>query len=128
VIGNPASPSTPLFLHSLEVAGNKLGLAVMLKPAANHDEIERALRDAGRDRQAGIVAPPDLLALAERKAIISLTAEAGIPAAYPFRQFARDRGLLSYSTNGIELFREGAIYVDAILRARGRLFAGSKSD
>ncbi len=39
-----------------------------------------------------------------------------LPAVYPFRNFATSDGLISYGANPIEMFRQGASYVDRILK------------
>jgi putative ABC transport system substrate-binding protein len=39
-----------------------------------------------------------------------------LPAVYPYREFAEAGGLLAYSTNFDDLFRDAAGYVDKVLR------------
>jgi putative ABC transport system substrate-binding protein len=39
-----------------------------------------------------------------------------LPAVYPFRNFAAGGGLVSYGTNQIDMWRQGAAYVDRVLR------------
>jgi len=47
---------------------------------------------------------------------LELAARYGLPAFYPLRSFAADGGLISYGTNVIDTFRQGASYVDRILK------------
>ena len=51
-----------------------------------------------------------------RKTIIGFMADNRLPAIYGFPEFAEAGGLISYSTNFDELFRQAAGYVDRILR------------
>jgi putative tryptophan/tyrosine transport system substrate-binding protein len=51
-----------------------------------------------------------------RGLIIILAARYRLPAIYPFRYFATEGGLLSYSNDQVEEWRIPAIYVDRILR------------
>jgi putative ABC transport system substrate-binding protein len=39
-----------------------------------------------------------------------------LPAVYPFREFAEAGGLVVYSTNFDDLFRQAADYIDKVLR------------
>ena len=51
-----------------------------------------------------------------RAPIISAAARNNVPAVYPQSDFASDGGLLSYATDGPDIFRRAASYVDRILR------------
>jgi putative ABC transport system substrate-binding protein len=51
-----------------------------------------------------------------RKTIVGFMADNRLPAIYGFPEFAEAGGLISYSTNFDELFRQAAGYVDRILR------------
>src|SRR5262249_13355235 len=53
---------------------------------------------------------------AVRKFIIGLMARYRLPAAYPFRYWAADGGLLSYGPDTLDPIRRVAIYVDRILK------------
>ena len=45
-----------------------------------------------------------------------MAAQYRLPALYPLRNFAPSGGLISYGTNPIDPFRQGASYVDRILK------------
>jgi len=51
-----------------------------------------------------------------RQAIAEFMAANRLPAVYPFVEFAEAGGLIAYSTNFDDLFRQAADYVDRILR------------
>jgi putative ABC transport system substrate-binding protein len=51
-----------------------------------------------------------------RDVIVGLAARYRLPAIYGFRTFATSGGLISYGTNPIVVWREGASYVDRVLR------------
>jgi putative tryptophan/tyrosine transport system substrate-binding protein len=53
----------------------------------------------------------DALFTGLREQIVGLAARHTIPAMYAFRQFAESGGLMSYSTNLIEVYRQVGIYV-----------------
>jgi putative ABC transport system substrate-binding protein len=51
-----------------------------------------------------------------RDLIIALAARYRLPAAYPFRFFAADGGLISYGVDLRDMQRRAAVYVDRILK------------
>jgi putative ABC transport system substrate-binding protein len=51
-----------------------------------------------------------------RAPIILAAARNNVPAVYPNSPYARDGGLLSYGSGGVNIFRRAATYVDRILR------------
>ncbi len=59
---------------------------------------------------------PSAVAGANRALIIGLAVQYRLPAVYPFRGFTAAGGLISYGIIGQEHWRQGAIYVDRILR------------
>ena len=59
---------------------------------------------------------PDSFTFAHRVSIISAAARHNVPAVYPYSDFARDGGLLSYAVDPVDTFRRAATYVDRILR------------
>ena len=51
-----------------------------------------------------------------RAPIISAAARNNVPAVYTISAFARDGGLLFYGTDGVDIWRRAATYVDRFLR------------
>jgi putative tryptophan/tyrosine transport system substrate-binding protein len=51
-----------------------------------------------------------------RKLLIGLAARHKLPAAYPYRYYVKDGGLISYGPDPHDLFRRAAQYVDRILK------------
>jgi putative tryptophan/tyrosine transport system substrate-binding protein len=63
-----------------------------------------------------VVVLPSQFTGVHRALIISLAARYRLPAIYPFRPYVADGGLMSYSVDELELFRNAATYVDRILK------------
>ena len=82
----------------------------------NSGEIERAVTEFAAESNGGLIAAPHAITLANRDVIIELAARYRLPAVYAFRNFATVGGLVSYGANSIEVFRQGASYVDRILK------------
>ena len=70
----------------------------------------------GREPGGGLVVMPDAFTNVHRAAIISAAARNNVPAVSWASAFARDGGLLSYSSDAIDTWRRAASYVDRILR------------
>jgi ABC-type uncharacterized transport system substrate-binding protein len=94
-------------------------LTVELTPVGLRDlgEIERTVAALARANGSMIVtvgggAGP------HRKLLIGLAARHKLPAAYPFRYYVKDGGLISYGPDAIDLHRRAASYVDRILKGR----------
>jgi putative ABC transport system substrate-binding protein len=92
-------------------------LTVELTPVGVRDlgEIERTVAAFARANGSMIVtvlggAGP------HRKLLIGLAARHKLPAAYPYRYYVKDGGLISYGPDPHDLFRRAAQYVDRILK------------
>ena len=82
----------------------------------DHVEIETTIIALGREPGGGLVVIPDVFLNAHRASIISAAARNNVPAVYSLSVYARDGGLLSYGTDGVDIYRRAATYVDRILR------------
>jgi putative ABC transport system substrate-binding protein len=97
-----AATAAGLHFDPVKIASaNVLGLGL--------DEVRRAHPDA-----VLVAAAPAFFPY--RKTIVAFMAENRLPAIYGFPEFAEAGGLISYSTNFDDLFRQAAGYADKILR------------
>ena len=80
------------------------------------DDIERAIETFAREPNGGLVLPPDTSTVVHRNLIIALAAQHRLPAVYATRVFVAAGGLMYYGTDFVDLSRQGASYVDRILR------------
>jgi putative tryptophan/tyrosine transport system substrate-binding protein len=92
------------------------GLKVIALGVHNTAEIERTIITFAAEPNGGLIVAPHAITLARRDVIIELAARYHLPAVYPFRNFATAGGLISYGPNPIMSWREGASYVDRILK------------
>jgi putative tryptophan/tyrosine transport system substrate-binding protein len=104
------------FLPSFEAAAHSLKVAPITASVRNDAEIEQVMTSLGREPRGGIVLMPDAFVQVHRATIISLAARYNVPAVYQLSLFVREGGLVSYGTDGADLFRRAASYVDRILR------------
>lgn len=113
---HPEIPANVKMLHAAEAAAP--ALRIKLSPFGVHTalEIDRAITAFATMPDGGLVVAPNALILENRDSIISLAAHHDLPAIYGFRSFATSGGLVSYGTSPIDQFRQGASYVDLILK------------
>ncbi|HEY4855744.1 MAG TPA: ABC transporter substrate binding protein [Xanthobacteraceae bacterium] len=82
---------------------------------ATQDQTAPTSRPAG-EPDNGLIIAPNVVTFANSKLIIALAARHRLPAIYPFAFYAKEGGLLSYGFDALDQFRQGAVYVDKILR------------
>jgi ABC-type uncharacterized transport system substrate-binding protein len=113
---HPEIPANVKMLNAAEAAAPALG--IKLSPFGVHTalEIDRAITSFATTPDGGLVVAPNALILENRDSIISLAGHHDLPAIYGFRSFAKSGGLVSYGTSPIDQFRQGASYVDLILK------------
>ena len=79
-------------------------------------EVERALAAFARNQNGGLIVTAGGLTLIHRELIIALAARHRLPAIYWNRFYVTGGGLMSYGPDPIDQYRQGAGYVDRILR------------
>ena len=117
VIFNPdTAPYHKLYMNSIETAADSFAMKAFEAPAHNRVEIEAAVSALAREPGGGVIAMSDGFTVTHRDLIIALAARYRLPAAYPFRFFVANGGLISYGVDLSDMQRRAAIYVDRILR------------
>jgi putative tryptophan/tyrosine transport system substrate-binding protein len=113
---NPANPSASFNRRQFEAAAPNLGVEPHFIPVQQPADIETTFAAFARDQHGGLVFPSDLTILAHRALVTALAARHRLPAVYSDRAMAVAGGLASYSADRQEMFRQGAAYVNRILR------------
>jgi putative tryptophan/tyrosine transport system substrate-binding protein len=117
-LANPANPATEAITRDLGEAARKLGKKVVLLRASTADEIDAAFSTLVEERADGLLVNGDSFFNARRSQLIVLTARHAIPAVYFDTEFTRQGGLMSYSDDRFESFRQAGIYVGRILKGQ----------
>jgi len=115
---NPKTvPYYEVYLRAGEAAASSLGIELIFAPIENAAaDIERSIESFARVPNGGLVIGPDTTNTVHRNQIIALAARHHLPAIYSNRVFVVGGGLMSYSTDRVDQFRQAATYVDRILR------------
>jgi putative ABC transport system substrate-binding protein len=112
---HPETPANIGLLHAAEASATS-GIKLVPLGVHNAGEIESAVTAFAAQGNGGLIAAPHAITFANRDLIVELAARYRLPAVYAFRNFATSGGLISYGTNPIMMWREGAAYVDRILK------------
>ena len=118
VLFDPTATSVPLdfFMPSIQAAASSFDIQINVASVQTKDEIEGVVATQARSPGGGLIVLPSPLNAANGDLIIALAARYGVPAIYSNRFFAESGGLISFGTDFTEQFREGAGYIDRILR------------
>ena len=115
-IGNPATSSYDQMLRAAQIVAPSLGIELVPIRVATAADIEREVHAFGVESNGGLVVAADPTMAVHRDIIVSLAAQHRLPAVYGERAMVVAGGLLSYSTDLVDLYRQSALYVDRILR------------
>ncbi len=117
VIFNPqTSPQSKFFMTAIESAAPRFGVNVAAALVQSIADIEPTIENFARQPNGGLLLPTDAFTVVHRKLIVEAAARHRVPAIYSNILFVRDGGLISYSPNIGDQFRQAAVYVDRILK------------
>jgi putative ABC transport system substrate-binding protein len=116
LFGPETAPYAEQFLHSIEAAAPSFAVTVTAAPFRDAVMLEQVINALAGQSDAGLIVLPDVSTGVHRDLIIALASRHRLPAVYPFRYFPVSAGLMSYGSNSTDLMRQGASYVDRILR------------
>ena len=112
VLVNATDPFSKTFVEQVERGGRSLGIAIQPHIVEGVAGFEVAIEAMVRDRADAIIVQPSL----PFKAAIELALEHKLISISPIPSFADAGGLMSYSANQNDIYRNLALYVDRILK------------
>jgi putative ABC transport system substrate-binding protein len=116
VLSNSTNPGAVVGIGHAEAAAKAAGLTLDNVQIGDASDLETALPALGRTRPDAALVIADTQLLAQRQRIVEFMTASRLPAIYAYPEFAEAGGLISYSTDFDDLFRQAAVYVDKILR------------
>jgi len=114
ILFHPEATYAPFYVRTAQDAGEKLSLKVTAAVVPDVGAIEPAI--AAMSGDGGLAVFPDGFNITNRGITIALAAKHRVPAIYAGRYNVVDGGLMSYGADILVAFRDGATYVDRILR------------
>ena len=100
----------------IKSAAPVFGLEVNEAAVNNDDDIDGAIGALKTSSDAGVIVLPSSFTRLHRQRIVDFAARYQAPAVYWDSRFVKDGGLISYAYSLDEEEREGATYVDRILK------------
>jgi len=112
---NPNYLGVEAIVHEVQEAANAKGVQLRILKAATENEIDAAFATFIQLRPGALVIANDPLFSARRDQLVSLASRHGVPAIYPFGEFATAGGLISYGPRLATVYRLLGTYAGRIL-------------
>jgi putative ABC transport system substrate-binding protein len=113
---NPDTAPYASYVRASQEAGERLALKIAAAGVRDAGEIERAIAAMAGSDDGGLLVLPDVFNVANSATTTALAAKYRVPAIYASRQHVASGGLMAYGADQPHQFRDGATYVDRILR------------
>ena len=108
---NPeAAPYAQYYLDVFKAAAPSLRMEAIAAPINKTSEIEPVIAEQARDQNSGLFLMPDTFLLIHRVEVTSLAARYALPAVYPYSDYTKAGGLVSYGYDLVDNYRRAAIY------------------
>jgi putative ABC transport system substrate-binding protein len=116
VLVNPTNaPTAESTLRDIPEAARAFGLQIQALNATTSHEIEAAFAAIVRDRAEALFVAPDGFFVSRSVQFATLATRHGIPTAHPVREAVEAGGLMSYGTDGADMYRRVGVYIGQIL-------------
>ena len=117
VLINPANALTaePTLREVQEAAGN-IGLRIQIFNATTIDEIDAAFGTLANERPDALFVGGDAFFFSQRGQIATLALHERMPAAFANSDAVAVGGLMGYSTDIVDVFRQVGVYIGKILK------------
>jgi putative tryptophan/tyrosine transport system substrate-binding protein len=115
VLLNATNPDVGPQRRDIHAAATALGQELRFFYASNESDLDTAFGALLQQRADALLVGNDVFFTNRREQIVALAARHAVPTIYAFRQFAESGGLISYSTNLIEVYRQVGSYVGRVL-------------
>ncbi len=116
VLLNPTNPDADLQQRDIQTAATAMGQHLRIFNASSEADVEAAFVGIVQQRADALLVGNLVFFVNRREQIVALAARHAIPAIYTFRIFAESGGLMSYSTDLVEVYRQIGFYVGRVLK------------
>jgi ABC-type uncharacterized transport system substrate-binding protein len=113
---NPVNPLTEREISTVQVAARLVGRQLHVLKASNEHEIEAEFVTLNQEHTGGLVVSSDAYFTARRDRLVSLANRHSVAAVYPWPEYAKAGGLLSYGTSLADGYRQLGLYAGRILK------------
>jgi putative tryptophan/tyrosine transport system substrate-binding protein len=116
VLLNPTNPDADLQRRDVQAAATAIGQQLRIFNASTESDFDAAFASLVQQRADALLVGNDVFFTNRREQIVALAARHAVPTIYAFRSFAESGGLMSYSTNLVEVYRQVGLYAGRILK------------
>jgi putative ABC transport system substrate-binding protein len=116
VLADPASPNTQYVVADLQAAARTLGLQLVIANASTDSDLETAFATFSQQHVGAVLVSNSNLYNRRMEQLAALAARHALPAIFPFREYVRAGGLMSYGTSLGYGYHQVGIYTGRILR------------
>jgi ABC-type uncharacterized transport system substrate-binding protein len=113
---NPSTVAAGMETTDLQKAAAAAGLQLLVFNVSGEAAIETAFASAAQQRAGALLISADPFFTGKRARIVELATAYRIPTAYPWREYAMDGGLMSYSPSICDAYRQVGDYAGRILK------------
>ena len=103
-------------MQSVKAAGERLGLALHIVPAATAEEFDAAFASLAQENVGGVFVMPAPVTIPQRALLAELALKHRLATIFGAKENAMAGGLLSYGVDRNDLNRRAALYIDKILK------------
>jgi putative ABC transport system substrate-binding protein len=112
---DPAFPPTQSAIADLQAAARTLGLQLGIVYARTDSDLEAAFATFSQQRTGAVVVSDSNFYTRRMEQLAALAARHGLPAIFPYREYALAGGLMSYGSSRSHAFHQVGIYTGRIL-------------
>jgi putative tryptophan/tyrosine transport system substrate-binding protein len=112
---NPVSPDAAPEIRDVQAVARAANLTIKIINASTATEIDSAFAALANAKPERLLIGSDPFFVMNRVQIATLATQLGVPAIFPFREFAAAGGLMSYGTSLGGAYREAGVYASRIL-------------
>lgn len=116
VLVTPTSTTYRAISESVQDAGQKAGVKVLVAEASTPQEIENAFAMIARENAGALIVGASPFFAVQRQQIVDLALKSRLPAIYGNRSYVEAGGLIGYGGVRTENYLRAATYVDRILK------------
>jgi putative tryptophan/tyrosine transport system substrate-binding protein len=116
VLVNPANPLTEALLKELRAAARTFGLQLHVLEASTERDFNTAFATMIELRAGALLIGSDVLFISQSKQLAALTIRHAMPTIFQFREFPVAGGLMSYSSDLKDQYRQVGVYTGRILK------------
>jgi putative ABC transport system substrate-binding protein len=113
---DPTNPNSVLETKDMQDAAAALGRRLIIVKASTEREVDAAFATLVQQRADALIVAAEGFFSSRQDQLLALTRRHALPAVYHRREFVAAGGLMSYSSNVADSFRQAGIYTGRILK------------